>query len=633
MKKALSVLLLGLLCALPFFPGLNGPFMLDDVGNLSRARATSGSLLDFADAVIRNGSGLLHRPVSNLSFLINYHWIGNAPFHYKVVNLLIHIGNGALLFLLLGRLIPIVATRLASEESRKLAAYVSLVWLVHPLHISTVLYPVQRMTQLSATFLFITLWYSLGALDKLQAPDTPTRKGYLLAFTALSLMLLSVLSKESGALIPLMLLSVLIFAPSSRWKTWAASRPSRVFLSLTVALPLALGTVGAALLLPSFIDDYRVREFSMMERLLTQPAVLCHYLQTILWPDIRSMGLYLDIFQTRKTNDVFAWLGLLATLSTVALAFVLRKRTPVAAFALLWFFAAHAMESSFIALEMAFEHRNHVAMLGPILWLVYCANMIASRAFTKRQLTLLAVIPLLVLAGLTAQRAHQWSNSNLFTETEVRNQPLSTRANSQMASLLGAQGKMTEALTFVRKAQALKPNQFWQRSYDLHLSCWGAATSYDLDLLVSLAHAHPDAFGIDEALKPVVILIGAKRCPSLTSSQMDHFLTRLLAAVKSTKRLETIENLHILRSMLAEAHSDTEATKLHLSAAASANERGLTALGLLAYHELNYGSIERARELADRLEQRIRKYHRITRLHEVDELRLQIEDASATQTD
>ena len=120
-------------------------------------------------------------------------------------------------------------------------------------------------------------------------------------------------------------------------------------------------------MLPEFIRGYEVRDFTIAERLLTQPYILGHYLSCIFFPNISSMGLYLDDFAIRSPALWSNWLGITAVFIAIFSALYWRKQKPIIAFAVLWYFACHALESSVIPLEMAFEHRNYLALIGPAI--------------------------------------------------------------------------------------------------------------------------------------------------------------------------------------------------------------------------------------------------------------------------
>ena len=62
-----------------------------------------------------------------------------------------------------------------------------------------------------------------------------------------------------------------------------------------------------------------------------------------------------------------------------AAALLLRHKSPIFSFAVLFFLASHALESSAFPLEMVFEHRNYLASLGPLLFLAYLVTIASAR--------------------------------------------------------------------------------------------------------------------------------------------------------------------------------------------------------------------------------------------------------------
>lgn len=624
-----------LACALPYLPGLHGPFLLDDVGNLLRARAPSGTLLDVLDAIVRNDTGDLRRPVANASFLATYHWLGDTPFHYKAVNLVLHLVNGLLVASLARRLLALLPSpRLDEIHVRMLAGWTALAWLLHPIQVSTVLYAVQRMTQLSATFVLLSLLAGLALTRRLTASQAAWPRIGLAAAGMFGLYALATFSKENGALAPLLILAILACAPAAVRVEWWRSPATQRFHALVVAAPLAAGAMALFGLWPRFMDDYLLREFTFAERVLTQPIVLAHYVHTLLWPDIRLMGLYLDDFALRSPASPLAWLGLAIAALLPAIAFGLRRRAPLLAFAVLWFFAAHALESTFIALEMAFEHRNHVAMIGPLLALAYYGHRALSRILAPRAVLLVSSIPLLLAAGLTAQRAHQWSSAERFAENELRNHPESVRALGENAALQIARGNVDAAEALIGRAQALRPTQFWYQAYDLHLACIRNETP-PLARLLQVARSRPNQKAIDEAMRPIVGRVLGGRCPSLSPQATDEFLADLIAAISTTLWKPNLERLTILRSEVALHQGDRSGWRSLLLRAAELDPRSVEALSVLAYGELNAGEFDAAERVAALIEQRLSAHHRASKLHQLDELRRQLAvartEASAIQ--
>ena len=132
-----------------YWPGQTGPALLDDATSV----LVIGDLKNHPelawDYILGDNSGPLGRPVSMASFVLEKLLLDGELATSKRVNILLHLGNGVLviwLFLLLFRFI-------GTPGYRWLALALGAVWLVSPLYVSTVLYVVQRMAMLSATFM------------------------------------------------------------------------------------------------------------------------------------------------------------------------------------------------------------------------------------------------------------------------------------------------------------------------------------------------------------------------------------------------------------------------------------------------------------------------------------------------
>jgi protein O-mannosyl-transferase len=107
------------------------------------------------------------------------------------------------------------------------------------------------------------------------------------------------------------------------------------------------------------------RDFNAPERLMTQVVILWEYLYRTLIPTVRDIGFFHDDYQPIRTflrADVIAatlgWLGL-----SVA-AVVWRRKWPLLGLAVFWYLGAHFIESTTVPLELYFEHRNYVPLMG-----------------------------------------------------------------------------------------------------------------------------------------------------------------------------------------------------------------------------------------------------------------------------
>ncbi len=138
-----------MLTAAVYWPGLQGPVLLDDIANLeSLIDMQSGAL---AWHEVLGGFEVRGRPITMLSFVANWLTSAGEIWALKYTNLMIHLLCGALLFWLAGRLLAEPRAGVAPQRWW-LALLVAALWLLAPMLVSTVLYVVQRMAQLATLF-------------------------------------------------------------------------------------------------------------------------------------------------------------------------------------------------------------------------------------------------------------------------------------------------------------------------------------------------------------------------------------------------------------------------------------------------------------------------------------------------
>jgi protein O-mannosyl-transferase len=414
-----------------------GQFIFDDHANLSDLSILTADNTDsetnadnrWSKFILEGFSGPSGRPISLFSFALQAsHWPDN-PAAFKVVNIILHLLNGVLLFILLWQLMGFVH---GTEKWRlNIALLTTAIWLLHPLHVSTVLYVVQRMTELSTLFTLLALiGYLIGRQLLLQ-------QRIKAAFLWMSLSLtiggiFAVLSKENGILLILYVL-VLEFTLLSNfirprlWHIWA---------SIFLYLPLAVLIAYFASRFPIYLEMYDARPFTLQERLLTQPRVLLDYVSKLLLLQPTQFGLFQDDFVLSKSifNPIYTlsviavWLGLFLT------ALLTRKRWPIIAFAILWFLAGHVLESSFIPLLIYFEHRNYLPSIGILLGLVYLAVQLgiylSQRPIAKIAYSLMLIwclsLPLLSyqesrLWGMPLAQAKIWADTRPYSRLALLN--------------------------------------------------------------------------------------------------------------------------------------------------------------------------------------------------------------------
>jgi len=458
LSLGMALAVLAVMALLIYFPGLSGPYILDDEENIAKNEAVAVeeiSATNLWHAMQSNDSGPFRRPLATLSFALNHYFSGGFgnTFPFKLTNLIIHIINGVLLLFLALKIMRLSepGRRLIPTEQFYVATLATTLWTVHPIQLTNVLYVVQRMNSLSALCVILGLIVFLEGRQQF-AGSTP--KGLMLMGAGVIFgMLLGMGGKENAALLPLFALAI-EYSFFQRESLGTRQRLLlRSFYIATVAVPLT-AFLGYLYVNPEFLSEaYKVRHFSMVERLLTETRVLWHYMSLIALPSTHNLGLFHDDILISKgfftpPTTFFAICGLIVLL---LIAFV--KRTPIISFAILWFLAGHLLESSLFGLEVAYEHRNYLPAFG-ILFAASYIYVHISKHWDASLRFVIAIAVVFALGFATWTRVHNWKDLYSIAETNVANHPDSPRAN-EFAARVNAMGKGDLVTAIRHSIQAL----------------------------------------------------------------------------------------------------------------------------------------------------------------------------------
>jgi len=416
------------LAMLVFSPGLGGGFVLDDVQTIvdnSFIRVTTLNLESWLEAAASFSAGQGSRPLAMLSFAFDFWRHGSLDAAtFKETSVFIHGLTTFALALFFRRLLMLADW--APQRASMVAALLALAWAVHPIQVSAVLYVVQRMQTLATLFLVLALWAYLG----LRQAQVEGQRGWPQGILAAVCWLLALASKEDAIMLPIYCLLLEFFI--LRFKAaeeWRAHSLRRAYLVVLVA--------GTALFLFWLVpttwswEPYHGREFNSMERLLTQARVLALYLGQILWPLPSRFPFNYDTFEVSRDllQPLSTLPAMVLALGLLAWAWCWRTRRPVFALGIGLFFAGHFVTSNIIGLEMVFEHRNQIPLIGIVLALADLLIASSERWHVNQAaLRTTATTLLLTVAICAGYRAYQWGDAIRMAEYHVCIQPDSPRA-------------------------------------------------------------------------------------------------------------------------------------------------------------------------------------------------------------
>jgi len=319
------------------------------------------------------------RPVLDLTFALNYHFGKLDVFGYHLVNLLLHIANGVMLyFILLWTVHNYEEQRDKNEDMSGVSGeprpkslsgvplYASLIFISHPVQTQAVTYIVSRSSVLATFFYLLTLLLFIRAFRSSNSSQV-TRHSSLYLIGAFLAICLGMGSKQETATLPLMLL-LYDYYFLSEGKIAGLKRHFKVYLAMF--LPLAILLYFSFTSIHQFISfDYakgiqipQNEPITSAEYFLTQLHVIPYYIKLLLIP--ANLNLDYDWPITRYFDFMTAFYFVLL-LSINILAIWLFRRQRMISFGIIWFFVTLSVTSSFLVIyDVIFEHRLYLPSIG-----------------------------------------------------------------------------------------------------------------------------------------------------------------------------------------------------------------------------------------------------------------------------
>ena len=454
-----------------YWPGLSGGWLFDDYPNIVDNHGVQPHTADVATlvrAALSSPSSEFKRPLASLSFAANYLANGLDPWGWKLVNVIIHVLNGLLVFVL-ARMLLRDGVDIGSEQkpSRTRCAPAEIVavliaggWMLLPINITAVLYVVQRMESMANLFVLAGLVGYVAGRRAMLRGGQPAWRGLLLCAVSLIVATgVGLLAKETAVMLPLyaVLIEWIVFGfrGNGGRKDW---RIAALFV-LVLLLPMI---AGLAWLLPGLLNPaaWATRDFTMRTRLLSEARIVVDYLVWTVLPTPHALSFYHDDFRV-SAGLLQPWTTLACILVLVALVvaiFVLRKRRPLVALGLALFLGCQLLTATIIPLELIFEHRNYFASFGLMLALIPLLvppgdSTSGRHRFALARSVLLAGL-MLLWAGQTLLTSIEWSSPLGMAESFAGRRPTSPRAEYELGRTYIIYSHYDPASPFTRLAYA-----------------------------------------------------------------------------------------------------------------------------------------------------------------------------------
>ena len=411
-----------------------------------------------------------NRWLGYLSFALNYRLGGLAVSGYHLVNLLIHAGNGLLVFWLAATTLRTPTLRCAEAGPlvrRYLPLAAGLLFALHPVQTQAVTYIVQRFASLATSFylLSVVLYAQVRLLlesDRSWRPRVAVLYGLALLAAAAAMT-----TKEISFTLP--------FAVAGY--EWLFFRPRRHPLLLVPLAAIALWVpAGIAIqgrhLADVFADVSPLApgtpDISRYVYLLTQSRVVVTYLRLLLLPVGQNLDHDFPLSHSLAEPRVLLALAILVAVLAAAV-LLLRwaretKRAPgsLVFFGIAWFFVTLSVESSVVPLpDVMFEHRLYLPSAGAsvslatvLLWVIEQLRFRATAALQAGAALLLTAAPLGVA---TYARNFAWKDDLTLWTDVVAKSPRKALSHTRLADAYRDRGQLQDAIREYREAIRIAP--------------------------------------------------------------------------------------------------------------------------------------------------------------------------------
>ena len=436
-----AALVIAAAAALAYHNSFSGPFVFDDELAIVSNRSIRSLWTAWWPPEELGGLPISGRPVVNLSLGVNYAISGTAVWSYHLVNLLIHVAAGVILFGVVRRTLlqPGLAPRFGAHAF-ELALLAAALWTVHPLQTESVTYISQRAEALLGLLYLLTLWCFIRAVE----PGAAGRWAWWAAVACL----LGMLTKEVMVSAPVFVaLYDRAFVAGSWREVWARHRKLLLALASTwLLLAWVVLHEGSARGASAGFG----LGVSWWTYLLTQCEAILLYLKLSFWP--HPLVLDYGIGLVRGVTEVW-WQGLVLLALLVGAIWALVWKPAVGCLGA-WFFMILAPSSSVVPLvgQTMAEHRMYL----PLAAVMVGAVALTYRILGPKSMAVLAALAV-ALAATTVRRNQDYASTISICEDTVAKRPDNARAMALLADYDRRAGQLDDARRWLERSLELQP--------------------------------------------------------------------------------------------------------------------------------------------------------------------------------
>lgn len=390
------------------------------------------------------------RPLSSLSFAIDYRIHEFDVTGYHIVNIAIHSFTAMVVYYLTCLILQksIYSNSEDLKISRIVSLFVAIIFLSHPIQTQSVNYIVQRMTLMAAFFYLLSVYtYFKGRICHLSANYHSGMFYYLLTVL---LFCLAMFSKQNAITIPLSLLLIeVLFIRKADGKV--------VAINLTV-MSVVLFSVAMFVILAGYLPR-ETNDISREVYFATQLRVVFRYMKLLFLPFPLNFDPYVVLSESMLGfKEVISMAGHFGILS-IGIAFY--RKNKIITFGIFWFYITLLVESSVIPIrDVMFEHRVYLPSYGFIIILVTVLFSFLVKRTRIKNVVLIFILLSIIYGGISYRRNKVWMNEFTLWSDVKDHPPVKARVYRYLGVEYIRMRQFKEALKVLNQAIKLDPTRW-----------------------------------------------------------------------------------------------------------------------------------------------------------------------------
>ena len=474
----------------------HGNWHFDDFGNIvnnPRTQIKSFSWLEIKHSVYDINQNRLWRPLPVLSFALNYKLGGMDVFGFHVVNFIIHYLTCVFLFLFIYNTLKLPRLKDQYENiAYPVALLATFFWALNPVWITCVTYIVQRYTSMAGLFYIMSMYFYLKGRTSARISKTQT-SSILFFILCITSGLAAMLSKENAAMLPV---SILLF---DLFLIEGITKQNILKYARIAILPLLLILIIGFIYTSGFSNffgfhglsaGYKLRGFTMTQRLLTEPRVILFYLSLLFYPVSSRLTFLYDFEVSRSLMQPWTTIpSILSILLIISFAFYIARKRPLISFCLIFFFLNHIIEGSIFNLELIYDYRNYLPSMLLFVpfaeFIIYAVDYFSYKKLIQIIVALGIAIILFGLGDITYSRNKIFSDDFLLWFDNIDKSPQLSRPHTMAGSIYCNYNEKEKGLQEYKKAITL--NNFGGSNISLSIQEYNLGLFYFTEMRDDLA--------------------------------------------------------------------------------------------------------------------------------------------------